>query len=58
MAPRIFLHFNILIFIYFFKYEIIETHARAFLTLIILGIATVLTLTWIFLSYLPLTLVS
>ena len=29
------------ILIYYFKYEIIETHARAFLTLIILGIATV-----------------
>ena len=41
MAPRIFFHFNILIFIYFFKYEIIETHARAFLTLNILSIGTV-----------------
>ena len=34
--------FNTLIFIYFFKYEAIETHARAFLTLIILAIAGVL----------------
>ena len=33
--------FNILIFIYFLKYETIETHARAFLTLNILGIGTV-----------------
>ena len=37
-----FFHSNVLIFIHFFKYEIIETHARAFLKLIILGIATVL----------------
>ena len=29
------------IFIYFFKYETIETHARAFLTLFILAIGTV-----------------
>ena len=36
-----FCHSKTLFFIYFFKYEIIETHARAFLTLIILGIATV-----------------
>ena len=36
-----FFHFNILFFISFFRYEIIETHARAFLTLNILGIATV-----------------
>ena len=35
-----FFHFDILIFIYFFKYEIIETHARAFFTFIILGLAT------------------
>ena len=27
------LYFNILILIYFFKYDTIETHARAFLTL-------------------------
>ena len=33
--------FNILIFIYFFKYETIETHARAFLSLIILAVDTV-----------------
>ena len=33
--------FNILIFIYFFEYETIETHARAFLTLNILFIGTV-----------------
>ena len=32
---------NILIFIYFFEYETIETHARAFLTLNILSIGTV-----------------
>ena len=32
---------NILIFIYFFKYETIETHARAFLTLNILAIGRV-----------------
>ena len=34
--------FNTLIFVYFLKYETIETHARAFLTLIILAIAWVL----------------
>jgi hypothetical protein len=39
--PGFFFHFNILIFIYFFKYETIETHACAFLTLIILSTATV-----------------
>jgi hypothetical protein len=33
--------FNIFLFIYFFRYETIETHARAFLTLIILAIGTV-----------------
>ena len=33
--------FNILIFIYFFKYETIETYARAFLTLNILAIGRV-----------------
>ena len=33
--------FNILIFIYFFKYETIETHAHAFLTLNILAIGRV-----------------
>ena len=33
--------FNILIFIYFFRYETIETHALAFLALIILAIGTV-----------------
>jgi hypothetical protein len=33
--------FNILIFDYFFKYVTIETHARAFLALIILGIGRV-----------------
>jgi hypothetical protein len=37
----LFFFFNILILNYFFKYETIETHACAFLTLIILGIATV-----------------
>ena len=31
-------HFNILIFNYSFKYETIDTHAHAFLALIILGI--------------------
>ena len=37
MAPRIFFFlFNILILLYFSKYETIETHALAFLTLIIL----------------------
>ena len=35
--------FGILILIYFFKYETIETQARAFLTLIILVIGTVCT---------------
>jgi hypothetical protein len=35
MAP------NILIFIYIFRYETIETYARAFLALIILAIGTV-----------------
>ena len=39
---RILFLFNILIFIDFFKYETIETHARAFLTLIISAIGTVL----------------
>ena len=43
MAPRIFFLFNILILIYFLKYETIETHARAFLTLI-LALAGVCTL--------------
>ena len=33
--------YNILIFINFFKYESIETHARAFLSLIILAVGTV-----------------
>ena len=33
--------FSILIFDYFFKYETIETHARAFLALIILAIGRV-----------------
>ena len=41
MAPRIFFCFNIFIFIYFFKYETIETHARAFLTVNILAIGRV-----------------
>ena len=36
-----FFRFNILIFIYYFKYETIETHARAFLPLIILSVDTV-----------------
>ena len=34
--------FNILIFIYFFKYKTIETHARAFLPLNISAIGTVI----------------
>ncbi len=33
--------FNILIFIYFFKYETIETHARAFLPLNISAVGSV-----------------
>ena len=33
MALRIFSRFNILIYIYSFKYKTIETHARAFLPL-------------------------
>ena len=41
MAPRIFFHFNILIFIYFFKYKTIETHARAFLPLNISAVGSV-----------------
>ena len=41
-APRIFLFLNILISIYFLKYETIENHARAFLTLIISAIVRVL----------------
>jgi hypothetical protein len=41
IAPRIFFHFDTLIFDYFFKYESIETHAHTFFALIILGIATV-----------------
>ena len=46
MALRIFFSlFNTLIFIYFLKYETIDTHARAFLTLIILAIAGVTYLT-------------
>ena len=40
-APSFFVLFNTLIFIYFFKHETIETHARAFLTLIILAIGRV-----------------
>ena len=35
MAPRIFFRFNILDFIYFFKYEAISTFAPTFLTHII-----------------------
>ena len=40
MAPRIFL-FDILFSIHFFEYETIDTHARKFLTFIILAIGTV-----------------
>ena len=36
MAPRIFFSLQYFIFYLFFKYETIETHGRAFLTLIIL----------------------
>ena len=39
MAASIFFPFNIFIFIYFFRYEAIETHARSFLRLTILVIA-------------------
>ena len=38
---RIIFPFPILIFIYFFKYETIESHARVFLTINILSIGTV-----------------
>ena len=41
MAPRIFFRFNSLFFIYFFEYETIETHARAFLPLNILAVGSV-----------------
>ena len=37
-----FFRFNILIFIYFFKYKTIETHARAFLPLNISAVGSVL----------------
>ena len=40
-SQNYFFHFNILILIYCFKYETIETHARAFLTLNTLSIGTV-----------------
>ena len=36
-----FFRFNILIFIYFFKYKTIETHARAFLPLNISAVGSV-----------------
>ena len=36
-----FFHFNIFIFIYFFKYKTIETHARAFLSLNISAVGSV-----------------
>ena len=39
--PGFWFFFNILISIYFFRYETIETNARAFLTLYILSIGTV-----------------
>ena len=42
----IFFRFNISIIIYLFKYETIETNARAFLTLIILAIGRVCRLDW------------
>ena len=42
MTPsRIFFHFNILIFIYFSKYETIEIHARTFLPLNISAVGSV-----------------
>ena len=40
--PGFFFRFNILIFIYYFKYETIETHARAFLPLNISAVGRVL----------------
>ena len=43
MAPTIFFRFDILIFIYLFKYKTIETHARAFLPL---NISTVGSVGW------------
>ena len=38
-GSQVFFLYNILIFIYFFKYESIETHAQEVVTLIILAIA-------------------
>ena len=43
--PEYFFLFNIFLFIYFFRYETIETQARAFLSLISLAIGTVLAFT-------------
>ena len=43
MAPRFFFLFNIFIFIYFSKYETIETHAHEFLSLIISPVGSVCT---------------
>ena len=40
--PGFFFRFNILIFIYFFKYKTIETHARAFFPLHISDVGSVL----------------
>jgi hypothetical protein len=37
-----FFHIFSIIFIYFFKYETIETHARAFLALIISAVASII----------------
>ena len=49
MAPRIFFfRFNILIFIYFFKFKTIETHARAFLPLNISAVGSVISNTFIY----------
>ena len=39
--PGFFFRFDILIFIYFFKYKTIETHARAFLPLNISAVGSV-----------------
>ena len=39
--PGFFFRFNVLIFIYFFKYKTIETHARAFLPLNISAVCSV-----------------
>ena len=45
--PGFFFLFNILIIIYFYKYETIETHARPILSLLILAVGTVYIETYI-----------